>query len=358
MRKKTKLWLLLLIIPVLLVLGRSLAIRIPTPDQTRQSTSQPSLFQTSAPTWEPIHYIELGRNFGQWIIKSNDNYVYIIFNKQFRVLDNTHYQEIKVASVYYGDYIFADFAVEHELVFLTSVRRGLIVIELSDPSFPTQISVYPSEGSRKYSDILIENNIAFVNDYTDIDPEDLRKGVLTQILDISDPSNIKFVASIQDAGHPFAVFGDYLYTSGRHTEDDYLHSWLNIYNIADINNPELVFYTNDFGSVYFAARRGSYLFISSSNDFVIVDISDPILPIEVSTLNLGVEGITLDGDYLYYTNIYGVGVVDISNLERPKLIASNNDLLKYSTGISMCQGYVCAGSSSPGDLYIFETWGK
>lgn len=355
--KKTKLWWLLLIIPVLLFLGLPLANGEPVPNQTPQATSEPIPYQTPQARWEPIHSIELvGGIPAWWQIKSNDAYVYTTIGNQLQVLDITGSQEITQIGKYISKYSFIRIAVTKDLAFMTSVQRGLIVLDISDPSLPVLIATYPAEEHRKYSDIIIKDNIAFVQDSTDIDREKGINAATIQILDISEPSNINFITSIQDGGKPYALFGDHLYTSGYHSDDDYLSRWLNIYDISDIHNPILVSYTYSFGSVSFAARQGNYLYISSSNGLVIVDISNPIQPIQVGNYDYWVGEFVLDGDYLYYVNIGGVGVIDITNPKRPNLIADNDVIDSFPTGISLCNGYVCIGNRLEGKLYIFDTW--
>ena len=234
-----------------------------------------------------------------------------------------------------------------------------VVIHLN----PKFVSNFPKHNNSVYGDILIVKDIAYVFDsivgdeFIIVDKDTYSLNEKTDILNISNPQNIKHISSIYGVGKPIALVGEYLYTRGRNHADGFASHWLNIIDISDIHNPKLVSSINHFGSVNNVAIQGYYLFLSTSEGLIVADIFDPSNPIEVGRGTDGIgKNMIIKANYLYYAGSRSVGVYDISDPTSPILVGSNKTII--ASGISLFNEYVYFVGDGYKRIHVFETWGK
>ncbi len=146
----------------------------------------------------------------------------------------------------------------------------------------------------------------------------------------------------------FKIVDDYLYAVDSHN--------INVFDISDLENPqdlEDVYAGFDIETIF---NRGEYLFLGSMRGMYIYDISSPATPTFVSEFQHGTacDPVVVDGDYAYVTLRGGNGcgalesglfIVDISNIENPKLAIDYPMDEPYGLGIKDEKLFVCDGSS-------------
>ncbi len=146
----------------------------------------------------------------------------------------------------------------------------------------------------------------------------------------------------------FKIVEDYLYAVDSHN--------INVFNISDLENPEDledVYAGFDIETIF---NRGNHLFLGSMRGMYIYDISSPATPTFVSEFQHGTacDPVVVDGDYAYVTLRggnecgaleSGLFIVDISNIEDPKLTIDYPMDEPYGLGIKDEKLFVCDGSS-------------
>ncbi|PWL40556.1 hypothetical protein DKG77_05975 [Flagellimonas aquimarina] len=146
----------------------------------------------------------------------------------------------------------------------------------------------------------------------------------------------------------FKIVDEYLYAVDSHN--------INVFNISDLENPEDledVYAGFDIETIF---NRGNHLFLGSMRGMYIYDISSPATPTFVSEFQHGTacDPVVVDGDYAYVTLRggnecgaleSGLFIVDISNIEDPKLAVDYPMDEPYGLGIRDEKLFVCDGSS-------------
>lgn len=296
--------------------------------------------------WEPINFVDMCYDFGQRHMITRDDVIYHVHSNELAILNTTDPSNITVVKQYINDVKIMGIALFQDYALLTNLSSGLEVLDISNLESPKQIAEYPQGREISYTEILVEGNLAFVSVVT---PRSLL------ILDIAAPNKIRAISRLSIDGEPFALKDGYLYTGGRHVRNRNLYDSLNIFDISDINNPELVFFADTFGEVRYAAIQDNYLYLSTTDTLTVLDISDPTNPIEVGNLNLLISELLPSGDYLYYFFVTGgVGVVDISDPTKPKKVALNDEVAP--TELSVSDGYVYFADNLNRRLYVFDEW--
>lgn len=146
----------------------------------------------------------------------------------------------------------------------------------------------------------------------------------------------------------FKIVEDYLYAVDSHN--------INIFNISDLDNPEVldnVYAGFDIETIF---NRDNYLFLGSMRGMYIYDITSPATPTLVSEFEHGTacDPVVVDGDYAYVTlrggnmcgaTESGLYIVDISDIENPELATSYPMDGPYGLGIKDEKIFICDGDS-------------
>ncbi len=146
----------------------------------------------------------------------------------------------------------------------------------------------------------------------------------------------------------FKIVDDFLYAVDSHH--------INVFDIQDLTNPkdlEDVYAGFDIETIF---NKGEYLFLGSMRGMYIYDISAPATPIFVSEFEHGTacDPVVVDDKYAYVTlrggnecgaTESGLFIIDISDIERPKLTVSYPMDSPYGLGIKDEKLFVCDGDS-------------
>ncbi len=242
-----------------------------------------------------------------------------------------------------------------------------IILDVTDPTNPRLVGTSEPFPGPTWS-ILARGDIVFTGHYDD--------GV--RIFDVSNLSQIREIGRCQvdtSLSEALAVDSNFLYITSCKTRKTF-----KIFDISDPENPRFVSAIDSFGYGSGIAVRGRYAYFafmppnSESSFLWVIDISDPSRPVRIASRPLHQQGheVDIDGDYcavaiwlggvilfdisdphnprevsqlltpdgsacdlrlsypyIYFVEIPGFGVIDISDPENPILIAYDTVWNRY-----------------------------
>ena len=182
--------------------------------------------------------------------------------------------------------------------------NGLRIIDITDPTNPTEGGYYDTGGSAE--GVAVSGNYAYVADCW----EGLR------IIDISDPTN-PIESGYYDTGSDafgVAVSGNYAYVA------DHIDG-LRIIDISDPTNPTESGYYDTGSDAYGVAVNGNHAYVADWGDGLrIIDITDPTNPTESGYYDTGsyAWGVAVSGNYAYVADWGdGLRIIDITDPTNP-----------------------------------------
>lgn len=256
------------------------------------------------------------------------------------------------------DYDVEDITISGSYIYCANGRSGLQVIDLTSPLNPQLAGNVNTPGYA--SGVDVSGSFAYIADgYTGLYVIDISDPVNPQIsdsldtpdhyLNVSvlgdfayittlgsglevigiDPGNLpEFEAAIpvSDWGYAVAYSNGLIYTS----EDGYK---LKIFDYTDPDNPAELSSTENWNGIRAVEVQdricytlGLYIGKDAQSNaiFYITDCTDPSSPTPRGELWLGSDNWSLDvsGSYAYVTNLNGLSIVDVHNLDAPTVISS------------------------------------
>jgi len=197
-------------------------------------------------------------------------------------------------------------AVEGNIACIAHYDEGLIIMDVSDPTAPQELSRYvPPQGNA--ADVDISGNYAYLADLTGL-----------EVLDLSDPTSPVMVGYDPNSvdGHGVKVFGIYAYVF--HT----MSSAIAIEDISDPTNPHIVGFMSfgNWGGDIEVIGNTAYI-TECLGGFGIWDISNPAQVIQMGYLGtvLGGDVVLFGDDALVSHWDNGVDVIDVSDPINPML---------------------------------------
>ena len=301
----------------------------------------------------------------QSIKKSGKVYTYgdyIFINDKFEgihVIDNSKPQQpVKIGFIKIPGNV--DISIKNDFLYADSLT-DLVVLDISDISNVVQVSrlenvlngniIFPFEADL----VEYENydyNTEIIVGWTTKTERRLKSEVEQPGIFMNDMAAVAEAADgrIGQGGSlaRFKIVDDFLYAVDSH--------FINVFNISDLENPqdlEDVYAGFDIETIF---NRGSHLFLGSMRGMYIYDITSPATPKLVSEFEHGTacDPVVVDGDYAYVTlrggnacgaTESGLFIVDISNIESPKLAVSYPMDGPYGLGIKDEKLFVCDGDS-------------
>ncbi len=196
-------------------------------------------------------------------------------------------------------------------------RTGMMVVDVSDPANPEEVASFNSEGAWARH-VAIMDGIAYL----------ANSGDGLYFVDVSDPEAMEYLNHIEtpNTANWVHVAGDYAYVSAA-------YSGLVIYNVSDLDNPELIG-EFDTGYALQAEVNGDYAYIADGRGrgLIVVDVSDPANPQLAGEFNTEGNGraVTVRGDYAFMADGGdGLLVLDVSDPEniQPAAAVDTRDAL-------------------------------
>ncbi len=202
----------------------------------------------------------------------------------------------------------------------------LVVIDISDPVNPEEVSVRRTPGDPQH--------VAVTEDYTFVVDRD---GL--QIYDLSNPANPEHIGSFETAGRAqdLAVDGNLVYVA------DYQNCLL-VIDISDPTSPQETSSYETGGDVYRIIVSDDYAYICDSNSSLrILNITDPQNLEELSTWNeaeVRTWALFKDEGFIYLaTGTSGLRVVDVSDPANPEGIGALDPPSGELLGVDVSDGY-------------------
>jgi hypothetical protein len=203
-----------------------------------------------------------------------------------------------------------DLAVISNRVYMADWNGGLRVIDITNPSLPTELGSVPINGSAL--GVAARGGYAYVGGWD---------STLLYVVDIADAVHPTIAASCPLNGRPntLALQGNYAYVV------DWGYG-LTVVDISDTLNPNPIGRLPTGTFVQKLAVQDNHLFLAQQGSLQIIDISDPTLPARIGEVSISSWpwGIAVAGNYVYVgeqgKDSTGNGlliVFDISNPSAP-----------------------------------------
>ncbi|WP_370573446.1 disaggregatase related repeat-containing protein, partial [Methanomethylovorans sp.] len=238
-------------------------------------------------------------------------------------------------SIYKEQTYALDVAVSGNYAYVADADKGLIILNITDPSSPALAGSYVTENIG-YTRIAVSGNYAYAGEYSSF-----------SIIDISNPASPDLVSTYATDGNTnnFAVAEDYAYIAGSGLE------------IVDIGNPSVPAHMSNYYNGDWAwdvSVSGDYAHVTSWNGLTIADISDPSSPAFAGKYDVGggADEVDVQGNYAYVasggSDSVLVSVVDITDPSVPTLTGSAGLFADNGVGIDVEGNYACVGVGFPG----------
>lgn len=182
---------------------------------------------------------------------------------------------------------------------------GMRILDISSPAAPMEVGSFDQGGSNLGYGIGIKDHYIYLGHLSDTSK--------TLVIDVSDPTNPTEIYSFpSDEITGIAIYNDYLYLSFR---DDGLF-------IYDLANPQMPTFINNIDDVFATSGvsvDGSTIYINHFNTTLLFDVSNPLTPVYLDeysdlTTAFGIRSeVTAEGDYLYVAyDTAGFQIIDVS----------------------------------------------
>ena len=221
---------------------------------------------------------------------------------------------------------------------------GLCIAEVSEPARPVVLSMVPNS----YRDVAVAGRYAYAVG-TATDPADGRDSEGLWVIDVVDPRAPRMMGLYEVGfGLPVRVhvYGNLVFV-GRYGD---------IVDVTDPTNPRLV--GEIAGSTpiwHIHPSEGRVVTVDYWDGLVVYDL---IPPFELrkrgafTPLQLGGSHVALSGDFLHLSGAEGVQVVDVSDLDRPRLVSDYGGG-DYDPRVTLHGAYAFV-SRGPHGMQIFD----
>lgn len=183
--------------------------------------------------------------------------------------------------------------------------RDFSVIDVSDPTTPVVVGSSNENSFQMYyaNNVAISGNYAYVTDG--------KKGLfLINVSDPTSPSVVKKISSLSRSYYDVAVLNGYTYAVGN---------VLCVNDVKNYNNVKENIYSSLEGGLSVVASS-NYLYVADRNGVLIFDITDPMVPILVGNYDSpgGAYDIALSDDVLFVAaGDKGLLVLDVTDKTKP-----------------------------------------
>lgn len=258
------------------------------------------------------------------------SYAYVGFGPELTVLDISNpAQPVRIGYLLLPDKV-RDIQVANEYAYVVTEQAGLHLVDVSTPTTPTLISTFTLPGEGR--EVVIANHHAYLEAIRRYNGQEFVGGGV-YVIDISQPTaptQIAFYPSVEDESH----FVSIVPTSSPDKAYIADGGWKNGPAVVDVSNPtapvELVLTDgiSKYGSAKFLADHLAY--VRSSQGLHITDLSDPSAPNQLGLFSHwgSIVKTTIINDMAYLivgelSIVSGnVWLVDVSNSTRPTLTGS------------------------------------
>ena len=235
-----------------------------------------------------------------------DQYAYLALNDGLQILNIADPASIQSISLTIGYYPRA-IALSGNNLYLAAGGQ-LIAYNVSSAAQPVEVGKHTTNSIEAF-DLVISEHRAYIAGE--------RRGL--RIIDVSDPTNLWTVGAYHTLGGiaDIQVVNDYMYVTSRGGE-----FW--VIDISDPAMPHRLGYLEITGDVGQLAIYEQYAYVvipnGPFNDVAIIDISDPSNPIQIGTITIEhtITDLVTKSHYLYILDFYyGLRVFDVASPSNP-----------------------------------------
>lgn len=234
------------------------------------------------------------------------------------------------------DGFLSGISVVGQYAYIADNSLGLRVVNVSDPTSPVEVgnSSVPTDAR----DVMVSGDYAYVADGVN--------GLW--IIDVTNPTAPNAVGSYDTPGRARSI---YVTESHAYIADSY--SGLQVVDISDPQNPTGIGSYSIPGSTYDVAVAGSYAYVAADFGLRVVDISNPNAPVEVTVpTTTPVTDVSVKGEFAYGVGPRHLIVFDISDPAAPTVIA-NYEFPSFGSGDVFSDGsYIYVASEVDGLLVL------
>lgn len=229
-------------------------------------------------------------------------------------------------------------AVSGNTAYVANRSEGVTIIDVSDPSRPVQVGVFDTPGSAH--SVAIRGGLVLISD---------QRGGL-QIARIQSNGDLAAVSAIDTKGYPAAIA-----TLNQLALVAVGDSGLEIIDLSDSETPLSIGHLDLSGDASDVTVYNSLAYVATGYRGVrIVDVSNPVTPTEVGWISTAGEaiGVLVSGSTLFVAErTEGMSAYSLLDPLRPQLIAQV-DTPGEATAISVLNGYVYVADRQEGMLIV------
>jgi hypothetical protein len=229
------------------------------------------------------------------------DYAYIIFTSGLYIINITNPFAPFLEGYYTAIDWLSDVSVEGDFAYVAQGANGLLILDVSTPSMPVELSEDTTFGVMK---IVVDGNTVYG-----------AAGLRINIIDVSNRTDPIVIGEIitEDFVSNMVVNGSEAYLATR-------SGGFNIFNVTDPMSPVNTGNYISVSGVWSVKVAGGYAYVDSESGLFIIDVSDPQNPLVIGNFIGPVmsNDMIASGDYLYLANDWnGFRVIDISDKHTP-----------------------------------------
>jgi hypothetical protein len=317
-----------------------------------------------------------------WKVAVAGEYAYVLqgadgpagmFWGRLNVIDVSNPETLIQVGSYKPDWITTDIVVISHTAYLTDGQcefgaaacwGGLHILDISQPSAPTQIGIYKLEDihsenpiglGRSWfaSGVAVTNNLAYITG----GPYGLPEGECgLRIVDVADAAKPKVIGKLQckqDAGwsgQSIVVKDKYAYIAAS-------DAGLRIVDVSNPSAPTEIGYLTGIGKVWAVSVEGHLVYMAADDaGLQVIDVSEPTVPRKVSSFKTPKRAVslTVTNGYAYVAASYaGLRVIDVSD---PLKLAEVGFYNRSGSvfGVTVANGYIYIADAEKG-LFIAQS---
>ncbi len=251
-----------------------------------------------------------------------------------------------------------DVFVDGNYAYVAEYHGDLTILDISDPSAPTNVSQYIiGSAAGTPTGVYVKNSVCYV----------ATRNWGLQIVDVSNPASPTNLSAYPTIDHPVDVYvdGDYYYVADQ-------YGGVQIVDVTDPANPfnsSVINYGGFVNGVYISS---STLYIADYfGKFLVYDVTNPAAPVYRGNVSLTTNAydLSVDGNTAYVANGWaGLVTIDVTNPTTPTILDTYNsgDYVKdakfeehkvYIT--DSASGVIVIDATNPSDLALigsYDTW--
>ncbi len=281
---------------------------------------------------------------GEWpygickAVYASGNTLFMGNGKTFQVYDISDIQNPVLVSEFTTKGLIQVIDVQDQTAFIGSYNEGVIILDISDLTNPTELSRYPGNNQDfQVQDLYVKDNVIFL----------ITSNITA--LDISNKSEPTLISELNaHYCQDFHIDGDYCFTTGY-------NDGTTIYNIADPANMFEMLNIPLDGKNNAVDVKDNFLYTGCGGYVFVYDITDIENPVIIDTMDTGsvVQEIIIHDDYIsIVSSTNGLDIWDISDPHNCEMV--NYYYTPDNTFYVTASSDKVIIADNGGDVYLFE----